>query len=101
MTVRSCATTTSSNTQPRGFVVKYEDMESEESMMSLYERWMEHYQICRNGEEKNRRFQVFQDCVRRFRSAFADMSDAEFSKRLIKRWDFVTSRARLPAPKNE
>ncbi|KAI3953217.1 hypothetical protein MKX01_042212 [Papaver californicum] len=57
------------------FVVKDEDMESEENMMRLYERWMKYQEIYRrNGEENNRRFQVFQEHVKRFRTAncFAD-----------------------------
>ncbi|KAI3860237.1 hypothetical protein MKX03_022543 [Papaver bracteatum] len=100
MTVRGC--TTSSKKQG-GFVVKAEVMESEDSMMSLYERWMEHFQIYRYDMEKHQRFQVFRDRVIRFRSAncLADISDKEFNKRKIKRFDFGISRARLPAPKNE
>ncbi|KAI3852898.1 hypothetical protein MKX03_003285 [Papaver bracteatum] len=100
MTVRGCTT---SSKKKGGFMVKEEDLESEERMMGLYERWMEHYQIYRNGEEKNSRFPVFKDCVIRFRSAncLADTSDEEFSKRLIKKWDFGKSRARFFTPKNE
>ncbi|KAI3958978.1 hypothetical protein MKX01_023654 [Papaver californicum] len=88
MTVRGCIT--SSNDQEEEFVVKDEDMESEENMMRLYERWMEYQEIRRNGEEKNGRFQVFQDHGKRFRSAncFADTFRHEFNKMLIKHGDF-------------
>ncbi|KAI3903233.1 hypothetical protein MKW98_031887 [Papaver atlanticum] len=80
-----------------GFVVKAEDMESEENMMSLYERWMEYQEIYRHDEEKHRRFPVFQERVKRFRSAncFEDSFKYELKKRLIKHWDCRLKRHQL------
>ncbi|MCL7025546.1 hypothetical protein MKW94_015696 [Papaver nudicaule] len=57
-------------TQPGKFQVKDKDLESEDSMMNLYERWMRVFGIFRiHPEEKNRRFNLFKENVQISRSA--------------------------------
>ncbi|KAI3860240.1 hypothetical protein MKX03_022546 [Papaver bracteatum] len=92
MTVRGCAT--SSDNRGRHFVVKPEDMETDENMMSLYERWMVYQEIYRDEEEKHRRFPVFQERVRRCRSAncFADSFKYEINKIRVKNWGWSLKR---------
>ncbi|OVA19904.1 Peptidase C1A [Macleaya cordata] len=44
--------------------IEEKDLESEENMMKLYERWMKHYGIFRiDPKEKNRRFKKFAKTV--------------------------------------
>ncbi|RZC54666.1 hypothetical protein C5167_013526 [Papaver somniferum] len=57
------------------FEVKDKDLESQESMMDLYERWMTHFGIFRvDPLEKWTRFEIFKETVKKNRAAniFAD-----------------------------
>ncbi|XP_026403660.1 cysteine protease XCP2-like isoform X1 [Papaver somniferum] len=59
-----------------------EDLESEENLINMYERWMRHTEKIRTDiEEKNRRFQNFKKNVMKRRSAgiFADTCKEEFT----------------------
>ncbi|MCL7026694.1 hypothetical protein MKW94_020725 [Papaver nudicaule] len=75
------------------FEVKDKDLESEESMMDLYERWMRYMGKFRiDPLEKWTRFGIFMDTVTRIRSAncFADggrrVRVRRESKHLISEW---------------
>lgn len=37
------------------------ELESEESLWKLYERWMRYHNVSRNPEEKQKRFEVFKE----------------------------------------
>ncbi|KAG2612335.1 hypothetical protein PVAP13_4KG273900 [Panicum virgatum] len=41
-----------------------EDMESNDSMWALYERWSAHYEVARDAGDKLRRFRVFKETAR-------------------------------------
>ncbi|KAI3890348.1 hypothetical protein MKX03_011697 [Papaver bracteatum] len=64
-------------TRPDKFQVKEKDLESDDSMMNLYERWMRVFGIFRiDPQEKKRRFIMFKGNVMRSRGAhmFSDMT---------------------------
>lgn len=65
---------------PGKFQVKDKDLESDDSMMNLYERWMRVFGIFRiDPQEKKRRFIVFKGNVMGSRCAhmFSDMTYEE------------------------
>ncbi|CAN6371747.1 unnamed protein product [Urochloa humidicola] len=81
----------------RAIPITEKDMESEESLRGLYERWRRHYMVARPGlrqdDDKARRFKVFKDNVRYIHAAnqkdrplrlalnkFADMTTDEFRR---------------------
>ncbi|CAN6164966.1 unnamed protein product [Urochloa humidicola] len=67
------------------------DMESDDSMSALYDRWAAHYEVARDAGDKVRRFSTFKETVRRVYAAdpgdkhyvvglnvFADLTTEEF-----------------------
>ncbi|CAL4942816.1 unnamed protein product [Urochloa decumbens] len=80
--------------EPAAAGVKFgkEDLDSEESLWQLYQRWGARYNVARDPADKLRRFAVFKDAARRIHlreaaagrapglNGFADLTNDEFSR---------------------
>jgi len=78
--------------EPAAAGVKFadEDVESEEALWRLYERWLAHFNVSRHPEEKVRRFSLFKEAARQIHrraavrchapglNRFVDLSTLEF-----------------------
>ncbi|KAA8529670.1 hypothetical protein F0562_034230 [Nyssa sinensis] len=75
----------------QGFEFTEKDLESEDSLWSLYEKWRSHHTVSRDLEEKQKRFNVFKENVKHVHKVnkmdnpyklklnkFADMTNHEF-----------------------
>ncbi|KAK9117391.1 hypothetical protein Sjap_016338 [Stephania japonica] len=73
--------------------IKEKDLESDESLWDLYERWRGHHTVSRDLQDKHKRFNVFKENVKHIHNfnkkdkpyklklnKFADMTNHEFSK---------------------
>ncbi|GAB4860547.1 hypothetical protein Ancab_035708 [Ancistrocladus abbreviatus] len=74
-----------------GFDFSDKDIESDESLWDLYERWRSHHTVSRDLEDKNKRFNVFKENVKHISkvnkmnksyklkiNSFADLTNHEF-----------------------
>lgn len=69
------------------------DLETEESLWSLYERWRSHHTVSRDLDEKQRRFNVFKENARNIHE-FNKRKDAPYKLRLNKFADMTNQEFR-------
>ncbi|KAJ8752031.1 hypothetical protein K2173_001057 [Erythroxylum novogranatense] len=63
----------------KGFEFHERDLESEDSLWDLYERWRSHHTVSRSFDEKHKRFNVFKENTYKLKlNKFADITNQEF-----------------------